>query len=143
MEKRLVGRVALVTGGATGIGAATVERLAAEGARVACCYNKSAAGAEALVARLTEAGYVVYAVRMDVTDGQAVQAGIQAAVDHFGAPITIPAGLNEDDFEMKRRLVEERLKKLYDDTDLIWTDPEKIKKIFKGRKNRLTSQKFP
>ena len=57
----------------------------------------------------------------------------------FGAPITIPAGLNEDDFEMKRRLVEERLKKLYDDTDLIWTDPEKIKKIFKGRKNRLTS----
>ena len=57
----------------------------------------------------------------------------------FGTPITIRKDLNEDDFEMKRRLVEERLKKLYDDTDLIWTDPEKIKKIFKGRKNRLTS----
>ncbi|NOY68956.1 MAG: lysophospholipid acyltransferase family protein [Deltaproteobacteria bacterium] len=49
----------------------------------------------------------------------------------FGAPINIPADLNEDDFEIKRRLVEERLRQLYDDTDLIWTNPEGIKKIFK------------
>jgi 3-oxoacyl-[acyl-carrier protein] reductase len=89
MEKRLTGRVALVTGGATGIGAATVERLAAEGARVACCYNKSRAGAEALVARLTAAGHDVFAVQMDVTDSESVRAGVQAVADHFGAPITI------------------------------------------------------
>ncbi len=55
----------------------------------------------------------------------------------FGTPITIPKDLNDDDFEMKRRLVEERLKALYDDTDLIWNDPEKVKKIFSGRENRV------
>ncbi len=89
MEKRLVGRIALVTGGATGIGAATVERLAAEGARVTCCYNKSKAGAEELAARLTGQGHEVFAVRMDVTDSRQVRAGVEAVVDHFGGPITI------------------------------------------------------
>ncbi len=44
----LAGRVVMVTGGATGIGAAIVERLAVEGALVACCYNKSAEAAQAL-----------------------------------------------------------------------------------------------
>ena len=89
MEQRLAGRVALVTGGATGIGAATVERLAAEGARVGCAYNKSRAGAETLVARLTGLGLEVFAARVDVTDSQAVRAGVAAVSEHFGAPISI------------------------------------------------------
>ena len=50
------GQLVFVTGGATGIGAAIVERFATLGADVACCYHKSRAGAEALAARLQERG---------------------------------------------------------------------------------------
>ena len=50
------GKLAMVTGGATGIGAAIVERLALLGADVVCCYNKSQAGAQALAEKLGRAG---------------------------------------------------------------------------------------
>jgi 3-oxoacyl-[acyl-carrier protein] reductase len=46
------GQLVFVTGGATGIGAAIVERFVTLGADVACCYNKSRAGAEAIAAKL-------------------------------------------------------------------------------------------
>src|SRR4051812_47473007 len=49
---RLAGRVAIVTGGARGIGRAIVERLVADGARVAFTYNSSPDAAMALVAAL-------------------------------------------------------------------------------------------
>ncbi len=85
----LTGKVAMVTGGATGIGAACVRRLAAEGARVACCYNKSAAGAEALTEELTGKGQDVFAVRIDVTDSTQIKQGIATITEHFGQPIGI------------------------------------------------------
>jgi len=83
------GKVAMVTGGATGIGAACVRQLAAEGAKVACCYNKSAAGAEALAEELTGKGQDVFAVRIDVTDSAQIKQGIAAIVAHFEQPIGI------------------------------------------------------
>jgi len=83
------GKVAMVTGGATGIGAACVRQLAAEGAQVACCYNKSAAGAEALAEELTGKGQDVFAVRIDVTDSAQIKQGIAAIVAHFEQPIGI------------------------------------------------------
>ncbi len=82
-------QVVFVTGGATGIGAAIVERFAALGADVACCYNKSRAGAEALAAKLKERGLEVFLVQADVSDSQEVKAAVEATVAHFGRPISI------------------------------------------------------
>ncbi len=85
----LSGKVAMVTGGATGIGAATVERLALQRADVACCYNKSRKGAEALAARLEASGKHILLVRMDVTDSGQVQRGVDNIASHFSKPVTI------------------------------------------------------
>ena len=82
-------QVVFVTGGATGIGAAIVERFAALGADVACCYNKSRAGAEALAAKLKERRLEVFLVQADVSDSQEVKAAVEATVAHFSRPISI------------------------------------------------------
>jgi 3-oxoacyl-[acyl-carrier protein] reductase len=79
----------MVTGGATGIGAAIVERLAADGARVACCYNKSRGAAQALAQRLAQGGGQVLPVKIDVTDSSEVRAGVELICTHYGAPVSI------------------------------------------------------
>ena len=83
------GQLAFVTGGATGIGDAIVERFASLGADVACCYNKSRAGAETLAAKLKERGLEILLVQADVSDGPQVKAAVEATVAHFGRPIRI------------------------------------------------------
>jgi NAD(P)-dependent dehydrogenase (short-subunit alcohol dehydrogenase family) len=67
----LEGRVAIVTGGGTGLGAEICRQLAASGARVAVNYSRSAAEAEALAGSLPTASI---AVRADVRDDDAVRA---------------------------------------------------------------------
>jgi 2-hydroxycyclohexanecarboxyl-CoA dehydrogenase len=79
---RLEGRPALVTGGASGIGAATARRLAAEGARVAVA-DLDEAGARAVAGEVDG-----FAVAMDVTDTTSVRAGVEAAVGGLG-PIDV------------------------------------------------------
>jgi len=81
--------VAMVTGGATGIGAAIVERLCAAGIRVACCYHKSQAAAESLAERLRARGQDIYLSRMDVSDGRQVAAAVRSITQHYEHPITI------------------------------------------------------
>jgi lysophospholipid acyltransferase (LPLAT)-like uncharacterized protein len=51
----------------------------------------------------------------------------------FGEPIYVPSELNDDQFEKKRILVEQKMKALYEDTDLIWTNPSRIKEVFKKK----------
>jgi 2-hydroxycyclohexanecarboxyl-CoA dehydrogenase len=75
---RLEGRSALVTGGASGIGAATVRRLAAEGARVAV------ADLDPEGAREVSGEVDGHHVQMDVTDNASVVAGVAAAVEAVG-----------------------------------------------------------
>lgn len=83
------GKVAMVTGGGTGIGAAIVERLAADGALVGCCYNKSRQGAEELAQRLEAAGARVLPVQVDVSHSAEVESAVTAIAQHFGAPISV------------------------------------------------------
>jgi NAD(P)-dependent dehydrogenase (short-subunit alcohol dehydrogenase family) len=79
----LKGKRIIIAGGATGIGAATAERLAAEGARV-LVGDINLDGAEATVGRITSAGGDAKAARFDLADEASVNALVQLAVDTFG-----------------------------------------------------------
>lgn len=80
MARDFTGKVAIVTGGASGIGAAVCRQLAAGGAKVAVAdYNLDAA--QALAGELGEA----IAVQVDVADAAAVQRMVEATVERFGA----------------------------------------------------------
>ncbi|MCW3066786.1 MAG: family oxidoreductase [Solirubrobacterales bacterium] len=76
---RFEGRNALVTGGASGIGAATVRRLAAEGARVAVA-DLDEAGARDVAGEVDG-----FAVVLDVSDDDSVRAGVASAVEELGS----------------------------------------------------------
>ena len=80
----LSGKVALVTGGASGIGLATVERLAQNGAKVAINDLGSNPRLEREVARLASAGHDVRPFPGDVSKPEEVNAMIATAVRHFG-----------------------------------------------------------
>ena len=81
--RRFEGKVALVTGAASGIGRATVERLAAEGARVVCADVQEAELA-ACVGALEQAGARAVAARCDVTSEGDAATAVAAAIDRFG-----------------------------------------------------------
>jgi NAD(P)-dependent dehydrogenase (short-subunit alcohol dehydrogenase family) len=76
----LDGKVAIVTGGASGIGRATVERFVAEGAKVVVADVADERG-EALAEALGEAAAFRH---VDVADADAVQRAVDFAVEHFG-----------------------------------------------------------
>jgi 3-hydroxybutyrate dehydrogenase len=80
----LDGRVALITGAASGIGKAIAELYAKHGAKVAICdINQQAADATA--AEINAAGGRAVGIAMDVTDEAAVNAGTDKVVETFGA----------------------------------------------------------
>ena len=80
---RLEGKVALITGGANGMGAAEAKLFAGEGAKVAIADIMETEGRQ-IEAQIAEAGGEAMFVRLDVTSEQDWQEGIQRVVDRFG-----------------------------------------------------------
>jgi 3-oxoacyl-[acyl-carrier protein] reductase len=84
MSKTLEGKIAFVTGGSRGIGAAIAKRLAADGAKVAITYSRDADAAGSVVKAIESAGGKAVAIRADATNPKAVQAAIDHTVGTFG-----------------------------------------------------------
>lgn len=81
----LDGKVAIVTGGGSGIGLAICERLAADGAAVAVLDRDGAAATEA-AAKLSAAGANAIGLEVDVTDRPGVEAAVAEVAAALGAP---------------------------------------------------------
>src|SRR6056300_791903 len=82
-EARFADQVAIVTGGADGIGKAITRRLAEEGARVTI-FDVSVANAEATAGELAEAGLRVGVEIVDIADENAVHSGIESVTGQHG-----------------------------------------------------------
>jgi len=81
---RFEGKTAVITGGANGIGAGCVRRLASEGANVMIA-DIDDSGAQALIDELSDVAGTVHYTHTDVTNRDAVQALFDATVEAFGA----------------------------------------------------------
>src|ERR1700722_14733237 len=77
-------RVALVTAGSRGIGAAIAKRLAADGANVAFTYAKDSSAASAVVKAIKLAGGKAVAIQADAANVEAVRGAVEKAVATFG-----------------------------------------------------------
>ncbi|MCS7185888.1 MAG: 3-oxoacyl-[acyl-carrier-protein] reductase [Armatimonadetes bacterium] len=82
----LDGKVALVTGGSRGIGAAIVRLLAHRGASVAFCYRQQAEIAQELASKIqTETGKTVLAIQTDVSDAEQVRTMVEKVRSELGS----------------------------------------------------------
>ena len=84
MTKTLAGKVALVTGGSRGLGAAIAKRLAHDGAAVALTYTSSPQKADEVVRDIEAAGGKALAIRADSADVEAVKHSVTETVNALG-----------------------------------------------------------
>ncbi len=84
MDNALQDKIALVTGGSRGIGAAIARRLAAGGASVAVGYRADREAATRIEGEIARTGGACLAVQGDVAEQSGIDAMVGAAVEHFG-----------------------------------------------------------
>src|SRR5712664_343479 len=114
MSQTLEGKIALVTGGSRGIGAAIAKRLAAGGANVAITYTKGADAAASVVKEIERGGRKAIAIQADATDADAVEAAVEKTVATFGrldvlvnnAGTAIPKTFEETTLEEMDRMID-------------------------------------
>jgi len=82
--QKLAGKVAVVTGGSRGIGAAIAKRLAADGASVAITYTQGADSAASVVKEIERSGGKAISLQADAADADAVKAAVEKTVTTFG-----------------------------------------------------------